>query len=194
MSAFKLQDKWTPKHMKTFLNLKIALTSRPVLQALRYDGSPFIITTDGCQEGMGAVLTQCTTIQTPSGKWVNKILPIAFASKWTSTSEKNYKPFLLEFAALKYGLDQFSDIIWGFPIEIKTDCQVLKDVLANPQASMTHARWRDGIVAHNIVAIQHVPGRLNVVADGLSRQWDNTKHLPMSCDGSEWSVSPDPES
>ena len=106
-----------------------------------------------------------------------------------STSEKNYKPFLLEFATLKYGLDQFSDIIWGFPIEIEMDCQALKDVLANPQASMTHAHWRDSIVAHNIVAIQHVPGHLNVVADSLSRQWDNTERLPMSCDSSEWSVS-----
>ena len=102
---------------------------------------------------MGAVLTQCMTIQMPSGKQVNKILPIAFTSKRTSTSEKNYKPFLLEFATLKYGLDQFSDIIWGFLIEIETDCQVLKDVLANPQASVMHACWRDGIVAHNIVAI-----------------------------------------
>ena len=58
MSTFKLQDIWTPEHTAAFLNLKIALTSRPVLQAPKYNGLPFIITTDGCQEGLGAVLTQ----------------------------------------------------------------------------------------------------------------------------------------
>ena len=42
-------------------------------------------------------------------------------------------------AALKFDLDQFLDIIWGFPIEIETDCQALKDVLANTQTSVAHA-------------------------------------------------------
>jgi len=94
---------------------------------------------------------------------------------------------------LKFGLDHFSDIIWGYPVEIETDCQALKDVLSNTQASATHARWRDGIIAHNIVAMRHVPGHLNVVADGLSRQWDHTERTITQDDGSEWSVNPDPE-
>jgi len=158
MSSFQLQNKWSNEHNRAFMNLKIALTSQPVLHAPRYDGSPFIITTDGCQEGLGAVLTQRTKIKTPSGKVVEKTLPITFASKRTSASEWNYKPFILEFAALKYGLDQFSDVIWGFPIEIETDCQALKDVLTNTQPLATHTRWRDGIIAHNIVAVRHVPG------------------------------------
>jgi len=41
------------------------------------------------------------------------------------------------------------------------------------------------------VAVRHVPGRLNVVADGLSHQWDNTERNDE--DGSAWSVNPDPE-
>jgi len=168
MTNFKLPDKWEQKHTEAFLNLKIALTRQPALHAPRYDGTPFIVTTDRCQEGFGAVLTQKIKTQTPNGKPVERTVPIAFASKRTSAAEQKYKPFLLEFAALKFGLDQFSDTIWGFPIEIETDCQALKDVLSNDNMSAAHARWRDGIIAHNIIAVRHVPGRLNVVADGLS--------------------------
>ena len=31
-------------------------------------------------------------------------------------SEEKYKPFLLEFAALKYSFDKFSDIVYGYPV------------------------------------------------------------------------------
>jgi len=153
MTNFKLPDKWEQKHTEAFLNLKIALTRQPALHAPRYDGTPFIVTTDGCQEGFGAVLTQKIKTQTPNGKPVERTVPIAFASKRTSAAEQKYKPFLLEFAALKFGLDQFSDTIWGFPIEIETDCQALKDALSNDNMSAAHARWRDGIIAHNIIAV-----------------------------------------
>ncbi|KAG2743047.1 hypothetical protein P692DRAFT_20747766, partial [Suillus brevipes Sb2] len=80
---------------------------------------------------------------------------------------------LLEFTALKFGLDKFSDVVWGFLVEIETNCQALKDVLLNDHLSAAHARWRDGILAHNIIDVRHVPGKLNVIADGLSWQWES---------------------
>jgi hypothetical protein len=98
----------------------------------------------------------------------------------------------LEFAALKFGLDKFSDITWGFPIEVETDCQALRDHLLNDKLSATHARWRDGILAHQIIDVRHVPGHLNVVADGLSRANEGTQNDTE--DGSEWTVSEDWES
>lgn len=55
MSSFKLSTIWTQEHTKAFLDLKTAITSRPVLQAPRYDGSHFVITSDGCIEGFAAV-------------------------------------------------------------------------------------------------------------------------------------------
>lgn len=89
----------------------------------------------------------------PSGKVVKHLHPIAFALKRTSKAEEKYKPFLLEFAALKFGLDKFADIIWGFPVEIETDCQALRDHLFNDKLSATHTHWRDGILAHQIVDV-----------------------------------------
>ncbi|KIJ61055.1 hypothetical protein HYDPIDRAFT_59519, partial [Hydnomerulius pinastri MD-312] len=64
----KLNDKWTAAHTSAFLDLKIALTSHPVLHGPKYDGSHFVVTSDGCMEGFGAVLSQCTRIQTPASK------------------------------------------------------------------------------------------------------------------------------
>lgn len=192
MESFKLQTVWTEQHTKSFLELKRVLTSEPVLCSPMWDGSHFIVTTDGCQEGLAGVLTQRQKVTLPSGKVVNRVVPLAFASKRTSASERNYKPFLLEFAALKFSLDKFSDMIWGYPVEVETDCQALRDVLVSEKLNASHARWRDGILAHAIVDVRHVPGRTNVVADGLSRSWEGTPRAPG--DGSEWTVSEDWES
>jgi hypothetical protein len=53
----------------------------------------------------------------------------------------------------------------------------------------THARWRDGILSHQIVDVRHIPGRVNLVGDGLSRKDENLPYEPNS--GSSWSVMPD---
>ena len=192
MSDFKLKDIWTKEHTEAFINLKAEMISEPVLRGPKWDGSPFIITTDGSQDAFGAVLAQVFEYTLPSGKVIRRRHPLGFASKRTSKTERKYKPFLLEFAALKFGLDKFADITWGFPIEVETDCQALRDHLLNDKLSATHARWRDGILAHQITDIRHVPGKLNVVADGLSRANEGAENEGE--DGSEWTVSEDWES
>ena len=118
----------------------------------------------------------------PGGKDVTRLHPIGFVSKRTSSSEEKYKPFLLEFAALKYSFDKFSDVVYGYPVEVETDCQALRNILLSDKLSATHARWRDGVLAHNIVNVQHIPGKVNI-ADGVSRQYEGTDKTPG--DGSE---------
>ena len=114
MANHKLKDHWTDEHTRAFIALKAAMTSEPVLKGPKWDGTPFIVTTDGCKDAFGAVLTQRFETVLPSGKVVSQLHPIAFASKRTSKSEEKYKPFLLEFTALKFALDKFSNTIWGF--------------------------------------------------------------------------------
>jgi hypothetical protein len=88
-----------------------------------------------------------------------------------SPTKAKYKLFLLKFMSLKFALDKFLDIIWGFPIEIEMDCQALRDTLLSEKLSTVHACWQDGILAHQIIDMWHVPGKANVVADGLSHWW-----------------------
>ena len=160
------------------------------MQAPQFDGTHFILTTDGSKDALAGVLSQCITSVLPGGKKVTWLHPLGYASKRTSTAEEKYKPYLLEFAALKFSLDKFGDMIWGFPVKLETDCQALRDVLLSNTLNATHARWWDGILAHHIVDVRHVPGISNI-ADGVSRQYEG---IPKGYgDGSEWDISPDNE-
>lgn len=187
LSNFKLREHWEDKHTNAFMNLKAILLSDSVLRAPKFDGSPFTLTTDGSKEGFAGVITQEFETTAPSGRKCVKTHPVGFASKRTSKTEAKYQPFLLEFAALKFSLDHFSDILWGSPIKLRTDCQALRDTLLSDKLNATHARWRDGVTAYNIIDVQHLPGRLNAVADPLSRQW--TGREKTKGDGSEWTVA-----
>jgi hypothetical protein len=91
---------------------------------------------------------QCFGEIKPGGKTVQKLHPIVFTSKRTSIPESHYKPFMLEFTALKFALDKFDDIIWGFPVELETDCQALRYVIVSDDLNATRAHWRDGIISH----------------------------------------------
>ena len=95
---------------------------------------------------------------------------------------------MLEFAALKFSLDKFSDTIAGYPVEIEMDCQALRDTISNNKLNVTHARWLDGIMGHNIIDIPHRPGRLNQATDGISCQFMD---MPVEeGDSHEWLVDP----
>ncbi|KAF9553003.1 hypothetical protein CPC08DRAFT_599287, partial [Agrocybe pediades] len=53
--------------------LKIALTCEPVLKGPKFDGTPFVVTTDGCKYGFAGMLTQCHTSVLPCGKSVTHL-------------------------------------------------------------------------------------------------------------------------
>ena len=111
MANHTFEERWKTRHTEAFLKLKAIMTSEPVLRGPRWDGTPFIVTSDGSKDAFGAVLAQKSTTVLTSGRTVTKLHPIAFASKRTSKTEEKYKPFLLEFVGLKFALDKFSDII-----------------------------------------------------------------------------------
>ncbi|KAG2058525.1 hypothetical protein BDR06DRAFT_875923, partial [Suillus hirtellus] len=66
----QLKPHWGPRHTEMFLELKKILVGEPILKGPCFDGTPFIVTTDGCQEGFGAILAQKHTSMLPSGKVV----------------------------------------------------------------------------------------------------------------------------
>lgn len=182
-------ERWKEQHTEAFLTIKRILTSEPVLRCPRWDGSPFIVTSDGCKDGFGGVLMQRFQTVLTEGNTVTRLHPVAFASKRTSRAERRYMPYMLEFAALKFALDKFSDIIWGYPVEVETDCSALRYVLTNDKLNATYARWRDGVLAYTIVDVRHIRGENNVVSDGISRQGEGREH--KAGDGSDWSVAAD---
>ena len=125
MKGSSLVGKWTPELDCAFVAVKAALTSELVLRSPVYDGSPFVITTDRCMTGFAGILSQWFKTVLASGETVRRLHPVAFVFKQTSPAEEWYKPFLLEFAGLKFLLDKFSNMIYGSPVELEMDCQAL---------------------------------------------------------------------
>ncbi|KAG8730926.1 hypothetical protein FRC10_002246 [Ceratobasidium sp. 414] len=156
-----------------FVTLKTVLTGDQVTRSPVYDGRPFVVTMDGSKFGFGTVLSQEWEVKGSNGVTRKVTYPIAFASKRTSRTEERYIPFLLEFAALKYALDEFDNIIHGQPIELETDCKVLADLLANNKLNSTHKRWWELVIARDIRAVRHKPGVENRVCDSLSRMYES---------------------
>ena len=180
---------WTAKYTKAFTQLKHILLEEPTLRAPKFDGTPFVLITDASKDGFGAVLTQCFTTTLPDREIKTNVHPIGYTSKRTTPTEEHYKPYDLEFAALKFGLDHFSDTVWGFPIEIKTDCRAMKDTLCNDVLNLHHARWKDGIQGYYITAVQHRSGESNKAADTLSCMYAGRERT--ADDGSTWLVCED---
>lgn len=189
LKVTSIKEKWGDEQQKAFITLKCLLSQEPLLRAPQYDGRVFRVTTDGSAAGFAGFLAQQFTSTDKHGKETTRWHPIAYCSKRTSTSEAKYEPFLLEFAALKYSLDDFESYTYGSPIEIETDCQALRDCLLKEKISVHHSRWKESILSRNIIDIRHRPGVENPVADGLSRKWSDRRR--SSVDGSEWSVLAD---
>lgn len=58
MKGYSLEGLWTKEHAHVFLKLKITLMSEPILKGPKFDGTPFIITMDGCKFRFAGMLTQ----------------------------------------------------------------------------------------------------------------------------------------
>jgi hypothetical protein len=71
----RLETFWEQRHTRAFLKLKQILISEPVLCAPKFDRLPFIITSDGCKDGFGAVLAQWFSMQDRSGEMTTRVHP-----------------------------------------------------------------------------------------------------------------------
>ena len=98
---------WTPSAQAAFDNLKIAMTTTPVL-ALPDFQETFIVETDACQDGIGAVLMQ-------------KGQPIAFLSKALGEKHKTLSIYEKEFLALIMAVERWRHYLQRNEFIIQTD-------------------------------------------------------------------------
>ena len=151
---------WGPDQEEAFTSLKSKLTSTPVLAFPDFT-KPFLLCTDASGSGLGAALMQNDDR--------GKKRPIAFASRILNSAESRYSVTDLETLAIIWALRHFRDLIYGYPITVYTDHKAIKD-LFNKGRNLTGrlARWLV-ILEDYKPTIEYVPGRVNVVADALSR-------------------------
>lgn len=141
--------------------MKSALLDCAVLAHPDFDW-PFILSTDASLDGLGAVLSQVPADE-------DKARPIAFASKTLSRSQAKYPAHRLEFVTSKWAVcDKFSHWLRGHKFTVWTDNNPLTYIVTKPKLDACEQRWVSKLSPYSF-EIKHVPGRLNVVADALSR-------------------------
>jgi hypothetical protein len=164
--------RWTEIEQEAFDKLKESLTSPPILKYPDFK-QPFILHTDACLSGLGAVLYQ---------KVDGREHVIAYASRSLNKAEKNYPAHKLEFLALKWAITKkFHDYLYGNEFTVYTDNNPLTYVLTTAKLDATGQRWIAALGMYNF-KILYRSGKANADANGLSR-------LPHRCE--EYSSVPE---
>lgn len=154
-------ERWDQSCQDAFKKVIDCLINAPVL-AFADPAKPYILHIDASTSGLGAVLNQ----EHPEG-----LRPVAFASRKLSQSEQRYPAHQLEFLALKWSVvDKFHDYLYGAQFTVRTDNNPLTYVLTSARLNATGHRWLAALATYDFT-IQYRPGRQNVDADLLSRQY-----------------------
>ena len=161
------------KCQRSFDKLKAFLTEAPVLTQLTC-GREYVIFSDASLNGLGCVLMQ-------EGKVV------AHASRQLKPHERNYPTHDLELAAIVFALKIWRHYLYGEKCFIYTDHKSLKYLPSQRELNLRQRRWMELIKDYDCVIDYH-PGKVNVVADALSRKSIRTlrtlnAHLSLYDDG-----------
>ena len=149
---------WSPKCQEAFENLKMLLTTAPILAYPNNEG-PFILDTDASGIAIGGVLSQ---IQEGEER------VLSYASMALSRSRQNYCATYRELYAVVKFVKYYSHYLWGRHFLVRTDHSSLKWLqnFKNPEGVV--ARWLATLGTYDF-DIEHRRGTLHGNADGLSR-------------------------
>ena len=151
--------RWTGDCQQSFDTL---LTSAPVLAYPSFERG-FILETDACISGIGAVLSQLQLDELPH--------PVAYASRALSQAECRYSITELETLAVVWAISHFHSYLYGHSVVVYTDHSAVRAVLESSKPSAKHARWWTKVYGSGIrnLKIRYRPGKANANADALSR-------------------------
>jgi transposase InsO family protein len=157
---------WTTACQTAFLALKRALGSNSLVRHAD-PSQPFLLFSDACAIGVGAVLCQRFPGHAAP-------MPVGFFSMKFGVSERNYSTYDKELLGLVRALEFFRYFIQDSPspIGLYTDHRNLVYFSEKRLLNQRHARWKEFLMDFNFT-IHHIPGSLNVAADALSRRDDD---------------------
>ena len=94
---------------------------------------------------------------------------VAYASRQLKPHEKNYPTHDLELAAIVFALKIWRHYLYGENCFIYTDHKSLKYLPLQRELNLRQRRWMELIKNYDCVINYH-PGKVNVVADAMSRK------------------------
>ena len=116
-----------------------------------------ILQTDASKKGFGAVILQ-------------EEQPIYYASRALTSAEKNYQNLEREAQAAVWGMEKFHYFLYGRKLILQTDQKPLVSIFRKYMIDVSPRIQRITIRAWQYDFVpQHIPGRINVIADSLSR-------------------------
>ena len=147
---------WNSKTDAAFLEIQEAINNCPTLYYID-EYSPVFLHTDACDYGIGAYLFQL----------INGIeYPIAFISKALKREQLRWSTPEKEAYAIYYAFVKLEYLIRDVHFTLRTDHKNLTYI--NLENTGKVKRWKLAIQEFDF-DIEHIPGHLNVVADGFSR-------------------------
>jgi len=156
---------WTQRQQEAFEELKQTIAAAPILRI--YDpAKQCIVATDASDYAIGAVLMQ---------EFEDGLHPVAFLSNKLNATTANYDTRQREFLAIKTVACKWRHYLHnGHQPIILTDHESLAYLNSTTQLDAKFARWFSKITAWiGVPKIQYKPGKLNIIADALSRRPDH---------------------
>ncbi|GJP49627.1 hypothetical protein CLOM_g8813, partial [Closterium sp. NIES-68] len=149
---------WGEKQQAAFDQLKIALTSPPVLRISDPD-HPYEVVTDASDIAIGAVLLQDLG---------DGLQPVAYESRKLQGVEKNYTVHDKEMLAIIHAFKTWRCYLTRADITVRTDHKSLQYMRAQPNLNPRQIRWLDFLESNFHYTITYKRGANNI-ADALTR-------------------------
>ena len=150
---------WNNEAAEAMDELKARLSSTPILSFPDYNRE-FILQTDACKNGYGAVLAQKDDDGLEH--------PIAYFSRVTNKHEKNYSSREAECNAIIVAVKHFKPLLYGQNFRIITDHKSLKYLKTSKELNTKFMRWNLFLEDYNFT-IEYKKGKHHKNADALSR-------------------------
>lgn len=141
---------WGDAHQRAFIAVRDAIAHPRVLT--QPDGTPLVLRTDASIRGISGVLLQ-------NGR------ALAFFGRALTAAEKRYPTLEMEALAIAWSLDRAKGLIFA-PVCCETDHSNL--VWMSSSESRRVTRWVETLAQYRL-SIRYLPGRLNSIADAISR-------------------------
>ncbi|GMF58050.1 unnamed protein product [Phytophthora fragariaefolia] len=158
---------WTAGCQQAFDAVKSGLTEAPILAVADQD-HPFHDVCDASDSAIGRALMQ--------NDHEGRDRVVCYQSRQLKTAERIYPVHDKEPVAMKYALTKFRVYVLGSsPFVDYTDHASLRTAIKSPHIPQRMARRLSFFAEYNF-QVEYTAGRLNVVADALSRRPDYAVH------------------